>query len=396
MGPLEGLKVIELAGLGPAPFCGMLLGDMGADVLCVDRIDVTETGVEFSRKFDLRNRNKRSALIDIKQAEGQAVLLELIAKADILIEGFRPGVTERLGIGPSECLARNPRLVYGRATGWGQDGPLAHSAGHDINYIALTGALDCIGPADGAPVPPLNLVGDYGGGALYLAFGIMCAVVEARQSGKGQVIDAAMIDGVSSLLTVFHAFRQMGALRQQRGANLLDGGAPFYRCYETKDRRYIAVGAIEERFYDSVIERIGLKLSDLPDRNDRLNWPELRQRFENVFRTRTLVEWARLLEGTDACCSPVLSLEDAIRHSHNRQRSLLVEVDGVAQPQPTPRLSRTPGGLFRAPPEPGQHTREALESWGLNDFIVDSAFRAGAVAESSRRREVGSSPSYRR
>jgi alpha-methylacyl-CoA racemase len=378
------LKVIELAGLGPAPFCGMLLGDLGADVLRVDRLEVQDLGVEFPSAFDLRNRNKRSVALDMKKPEGLDVLMKLVAQADILLEGFRPGVAERLGIGPSDCWARNPRLVYGRATGWGQDGPMAQAAGHDINYIALTGALDRIGPADGPPTPPLNLLGDYGGGGLYLAFGVMCAVFEAGRSGKGQVVDAAMIDGVTSLMTVFHAFRQLGQLDPRRGSNLLDGGAPFYGCYETKDGLYVAVGAIEKRFYEILLDLIGIDRAELPDRNDRENWPELRWRFEEIFRTRTRDEWTALLGGSDACFSPVLTLDEASSHPHNSSRSLLVEIDGVSQPQPTPRFSRTPGQLRRPAPAPGQHTAEALAQWGVDDAAKEAAIAAGALAAALR------------
>ncbi|MDR5654869.1 CaiB/BaiF CoA transferase family protein [Ruixingdingia sedimenti] len=381
MGPLAGLKVIELAGLGPTPFCGMLLGDLGADVLRIDRLEAADLGIDMPGKYDLRNRNKRSAAIDMKRPEGLAVLKGLIAEADILIEGFRPGVAERLGVGPEDCRALNPRLVYGRATGWGQDGPMAQMAGHDINYIALTGALDCIGPADGPPVPPLNLLGDYGGGGVYLAFGLMCAVFEARRSGQGQVVDAAMVDGVTSLMTVFHAFRQMGQLEPRRGANILDGGAPFYTCYQTSDGRYVAVGAIETRFYRTMLDRMGIDPASLPDRNDRANWPALRRRFEEVFRTRTRDEWAALLEGSDACFSPVLTLEEAPRHPHNLARGLMEERDGVAQPRPAPRFSRTPGAIARPAPARGEHTQQALADWGLDPAVTAAARQAGALAD---------------
>jgi len=382
MGPLAGLKVIELAGLGPTPFCGMLLGDMGANVLRVDRLAASDLGGDFPGEYDLRNRNKRSVAIDIKKPEGLAILMDLIGQADILLEGFRPAVVERLGVGPEDCWKRNPGLVYGRATGWGQDGPMAQMAGHDINYIALTGALDRIGLAGGPPVPPLNLLGDYAGGGIYLAFGLVCAVLEARQSGRGQVVDAAMIDGVTSLMTVFHAFQQLGKLDPGRGANLLDGGAPFYSCYETKDGKYVAVGAIEARFYNTMLGLIGIDPKDLPDRNDRRNWPELRRRFEDVFKTRTRDEWSRLLEGSDACCSPVLALEEVASHPHNRARSLLVEVGGVRQPQPTPRLSRTPGYILQTAPQRGQHTMEALADWGVHGSVIAAALQAGALTAS--------------
>ncbi len=365
MGPLAGLKVVELAGLGPTPFCGMLLGDLGADVLRVDRLSEVDLGIEMPGRFDLRNRNKRSVALDIKSPEGLQTLLALIEKADILIEGFRPGVAERLGVGPEACLQRNPRLVYGRATGWGQDGPMSQMAGHDINYIALTGALDLIGPPEGPPVPPLNLLGDYGGGGVYMAFGLMAAVHESTRSGKGQVVDCAMVDGVTSLLTVFHAFRQIGQLAPRRGANVLDGGAPFYRCYETSDGGHVAIGCIEKRFYDAMLAVLQLDPGELPDRGDRANWPALCSRFEEIFRRRTRDEWSALFEGTDACFSPVLTLDEAGRHPHNRARALIAEVDGVQQPQPTPRFSRTPGEIARAAPHRGAHTQEVLTEWGI-------------------------------
>ncbi len=365
MGPLAGLKVIELAGLGPTPFCGMLLGDLGADVLRIDRLAEVDLGLDLPDKYDLRNRNKRSVALDLKSSKGRDTLLALIGKADILIEGYRPGVAERLGIGPDDCWKVNPKLVYGRATGWGQAGPMAQMAGHDINYIALTGALDRIGPPGGAPVPPLNLLGDYGGGGVYLAFGLMAAVYEAGCSGKGQVVDCAMVDGVSSLLTVFHAFRQLGQLDPQRGSNVLDGGAPFYGCYATRDDKYVAVGAIETRFYDEMLSVLGLDPATLPDRNDRANWPELRTRFEAIFVTKSRDEWATVFEGSDACFSPVLTLDEAGGHPHNRARSLLIEVEGVEQPQPAPRFSRTSGKIARLAPARGAHTAEVMRDWGV-------------------------------
>lgn len=366
MGPLAGLKVIELAGLGPTPFCGMLLGDLGADVLRIDRLAEVDLGLDLPDKYDLRNRNKRSVALDLKSSKGRDTLLALIGKADILIEGYRPGVAERLGIGPDDCWKVNPKLVYGRATGWGQAGPMAQMAGHDINYIALTGALDRIGPPGGAPVPPLNLLGDYGGGGVYLAFGLMAAVYEAGCSGKGQVVDCAMVDGVSSLLTVFHAFRQLGQLDPQRGSNVLDGGAPFYGCYATRDDKYVAVGAIETRFYDEMLSVLGLDPATLPDRNDRANWPELRTRFEAIFVTKSRDEWATVFEGSDACFSPVLTLDEAGGHPHNRARSLLIEVEGVEQPQPAPRFSRTSGKIARLAPARGAHTAEVMRDWGVD------------------------------
>jgi alpha-methylacyl-CoA racemase len=357
----------------------MLLGDMGADVLRIDRIGPSDLGIEIPTEFDLRSRNKRSAAIDLKRDEGRAALMRLVEKADVLLEGFRPGVAERLGIGPEDCFAIRPQLVYGRGTGWGQTGPLAQAAGHDINYIALTGALDMIGPPGGAPVPPLNLLGDYGGGALYLAFGVLCAVLEARISCKGQVVDAAMVDGVTSLLTIFHGFRQSGQLQPTRGSNVLDGGAPYYTVYQTRDGRHLAVGAVEPRFYDALLERLGLDARDLPAQNDRSRWPELRARIGERFLTRTRDEWVEHFAGHDVCVSPVLSIDEAAAHPHNNARQTLVEHDGVAHPLPAPRLSRTPGAIHRGPPERGEHTIEALRDWGFDTEEIAAGLRDGVL-----------------
>jgi len=379
MGPLSGLKVIELSALGPVPFCGMLLGDMGADVVRVDRVGASDIGIEIDPKFDLRGRNKRSATIDLKRPAGVETLLRLVENADVLLEGFRPGVAERLGIGPQVCLARKPNLVYGRGTGWGQDGPLARVAGHDINYIALTGALDMIGPAEGPPTPPLNLVGDYAGGALYLAFGVVSAVLEARTSGRGQVVDSAMIDGVTSMLTMFHALRQAGLWRSGRGRNLLDGGAPFYRTYQTKDGRYVAVGAIEPRFYRQLLERLDLDPSRLPSPNDESRWSELAAQFAERFLGRTRDEWTTLFKDCDACFSPVLSIDEAGSHPHNVARNSFVEVDEAVHPSPAPRFSETPGGIRFAPPRQGQHTLEVLRDWGIDAAQIAEGLSTGAI-----------------
>jgi alpha-methylacyl-CoA racemase len=383
MGPLSGLKVIELAALGPVPFCGMLLGDMGADVVRVDRVGAADIGIEIDPKFDLRSRNKRSVTIDLKRPDGRDALLLLVEKADVLLEGFRPGVAERLGVGPKDCLVRRPQLVYGRGTGWGQDGPLADVAGHDINYIALTGALDMIGPADGPPVPPLNLIGDYGGGALYLAFGVVCGVLEARNSGRGQVVDAAMVDGVTSLLTMFHALRQAGRLRPGRGRNVLDGGAPYYRPYGTKDGRFVAVGAIEPKFYRELIEKLELDPATLPPQNEEARWPELAARLAERFLTRTRDEWVARFVGSDACFSPVLSLDEASLHPHNAARDSLVELDGAAHPAPAPRLSRTPGGLRSRPPRLGEHTVEVMREWGVAEERVAEGLKSGVFTNAA-------------
>jgi alpha-methylacyl-CoA racemase len=379
-GALAGVKVIELAGMGPTPFCGMLLADMGADVLRIDRVSAIEVGAGLDDRTDLRGRNKRSARIDLKHPVGRAALIRLVECADVLLEGYRPGVAERMGIGPEVARVVNPRLVYGRATGWGRDGPMSQAAGHDINYIALAGALDMIGVAGGAPVPPLNLVGDYGGGALYLAFGVVCALFEARGSGRGQVVDAAMIDGVASLLTVFHGMRQAGQGLAPRGQNVLDGGAPWYSTYETKDGLWMAVGAIEERFFGEFLKGLGLDPSGLPDRGNRVRWPELREKFASRFREKTRAEWETQFEGLDACVSPVLGLAESGAHPHNRARGMLVEVDGQDHPSPAPRMGRTPGDIRRPPVRAGQHTIEALRDWGLSAHDVAVGLSDGYFA----------------
>lgn len=382
-GALQGLKVIEIAGLGPTPSCGMMLADMGADVLRIDRIAQSDLPVEIETRFNLRDRNKRSVAIDLKQSAGVEALLALVATADILIEGFRPGVAERLGFGPDVCLDRRNSLVYARATGWGQEGPLALTAGHDINYVALTGALDMIGTQDSGPVVPLNLLGDYAGGAAYLAFGIMCAVFEARQSGKGQVVDGAIIDGVTGLLTMFHGMRQSGELVAGRGHNLLDGGAPFYTTYATKDGRHVAIGALEERFYRALVQRLDIDAANLPDRSDRSNWPALRSLFAAIFARRTRDDWVAHFEGyPDACFSPVLSLEEAGKHAHNTARGSLFNFAGADHPRPAPRLSRTPGVVTSAPPRAGEHTTSALVEWGVAPDIVAKGLACGVFLDS--------------
>lgn len=382
MGPLSDIKVVELAGLGPAPFCGMLLADMGADVVRVDRVVAGDLGIAFPVDYDLRNRNKRSVALDLKAPEGLASCLRLIAQADVLIEGFRPGVAERLGLGPDAAMEKNPALVYGRGTGWGQDGPLAQAAGHDINYIAITGALNAIGPADGPPVPPLNLIGDYGGGALYLAFGILCALNEARRSGHGQVVDAAMVDGVTSLMTVFHALRQTGGYDGVRGHNTLDGGAPYYGVYETADGKYMAVGAIEGRFYAKLLEGLEIDPESLPAQNDRSGWPEIKRRLAARFLEKTRVEWCAIFDGGDACVSPVLAIDEVAGYPHNAERGMFVDHDGVSHPRPAPRLSATPGEVKRRSPHPGEHSREVLAAWGFAAEDVERGEREGWCKQS--------------
>ena len=375
MGPLAGVKVVEFAGIGPGPMCAMLLADLGADVIRLDRVNPTQPKFRSS----ILNRNRPSVSIDLKHPDGKETALRLVDAADAVIEGFRPGVMERLGLGPDVCIERNPRLVYGRMTGWGQEGPLAQAAGHDINYIALTGALSAIGPKDGPPSPPLNVIGDFGGGALYLALGVVSAVLEARASGKGQVLDVAMVDGAASLITAAYGLRAIGAWKDQRGSNSLDGGAHYYGAYETKDGKYISIAAIEPQFYAELLERLELDPATLPDQLDRDQWPSMRERFEGIFREKTRDEWCTLLEGTDVCFAPVLDLAEAPGHAHNRHRGAFIELDGVVQPGPAPRFSRTPLEIRDAPPKPGANTRDALRKWGFAAADVDALIEANAV-----------------
>ena len=371
MGPLSGLRVLEFEAIGPAPFCGMLLADMGADVLLVDRNSDPKLGLERERWSDVMLRGRRSVTLDLKSPAGVQAALQLSDKADALIEGFRPGVMERLGLGPDVVLARNPKLVYGRMTGWGQTGPLAQRAGHDINYIALAGVLGAIGRAGQAPVPPLNLVGDFGGGGLLLAFGIACGVIEARGSGRGQVVDAAMVDGASLLATMFAGMLAAKSWSDERGVNVLDTGAPWYDSYETRDGRYVAIGAIEPKFYAELIERLGLAAQPLPAQHDRTRWPELRARFAAVFRGKTRDEWCAVFEGSDACFAPVLSFAQARTHPHHQARRRSVNVAGIEQPAPAPVFERTPGGVRGGPPERGVGGREALVDWGCTPAEIE-------------------------
>jgi len=366
-GPLAGLRVIELASIGPGPMCAMLLADQGADVIRVDRVEPSGLGVPLEPRFDVTSRGRRSIALDLKHGAGREAALRLIESADVLIEGWRPGVAERLGLGPDDCAARNPRLVYGRMTGYGQSGPLAQAAGHDINYIALTGALHAIGPADGAPVPPLNLVGDYGGGALYLAFGVMAALYERERSGRGQVVDAAMVDGASSLLSIFHGMLASGRWdASRRGANLLDGGAPFYGTYAAADGRYVAVGALEPKFFAEFAQAIGLPDRFVKRQYDPRVWPEMREAIGARLATRTRDEWARQFEHGDACVAPVLTLHEAPSHPHARSRAAFVEVDGVVQAAPAPRFSRSQASTLRAPRPAGSDGEAVLLEAGFS------------------------------
>jgi alpha-methylacyl-CoA racemase len=380
MGPLDGITVVEIAGIGPGPFCAMMLADMGAEVIRVDRAENVAGGDPASPPADLNNRGRRSIGVDLKNPDGVAVVLDLVERADALIEGFRPGVAERLGIGPGECLARNPKLVYGRMTGWGQDGPLAGAAGHDINYIALAGALDLIGRRGEAPVPPLNLVGDYGGGGMLLAFGVVCGVLEAQRSGQGQVVDAAMVDGAAVLMTMTHALRAMGIWNDERGTNMLDTGAHFYNVYETADGKYVSIGSIEPQFYAELLRLTGLEGEELPWQQDRAAWPAMKERLAGIFRTRTRDEWCELMEGSDVCFAPVLSIPEAIEHPHNVDRGTFVEVAGITQPGPAPRFSRTPGEIRRPPAHAGQHTDDVLTEAGFDADRLAKLREAGAIA----------------
>ena len=379
MGPLHGLKIIELAGIGPCPMCAMLLAELGADVVRVDRVTDSGLGIDMTPEYHLLNRSRPSIAVDLKHPGGVETVLRLVDGAEALIEGFRPGVTERLGLGPEDCAARNPRLVYGRVTGWGQTGPAAKAAGHDLNYIALTGALDAIGRRGGPPTPPLNLVGDYGGGALYLALGVVAALYEARESGQGQTIDAAMIDGAASLMTSAYALRAAGISDGPRGENVLDSGAHFYDVYETSDGRYVSVAPVEPKFYAELLERIGLDPGDAPHSADRADWPESKARLAARFRTRTRDEWCEILEGTDACFAPVLGMGEAHRHPHNAARDTFVERDGIVQPNAAPRFDRTPGGIRCSPPAPGSGTRAVLADWGFTPAEINDLAARGII-----------------
>ncbi len=373
MGPLAGLKVVEMAGIGPGPMCAMLLADLGATVLRIDRTTPSELGIQRDARFNLLLRSRKAIPLDLKQPDATAVALRLIEKADALVEGFRPGVMERLGLGPEVCLARNPRLIYGRMTGWGQDGPLAKAAGHDINYIALTGALHAIGRAGGPPTVPLNLIGDFGGGALYLAFGIMCGCYEAARSGKGQVVDAAMVDGIASLMTSVYGMLAEGRWNHARGSNITDSGAPFYDVYICGDGQYISLGPIEAKFYAELLRRLEIDPATMPEQLDRARWPESRARIATVLLTRPRDAWCARLEGTDVCFAPVLTIEQAPRHPHHIARGTYVTVDGVVQPGPAPRFSRT--------------VAESAEA-ALRTDRVRCDGRAGGMARHERDRNV--------
>jgi alpha-methylacyl-CoA racemase len=380
-GPLSGIKIIELAGIGPGPFCAFMLADMGADIIKIDRAGAVRGGDPATPPADTLQRGRRSIGIDLKNPDGVELLLQLVEQSDAMFEVFRPGVAERLGIGPDVCLARNPRLVYGRMTGWGQDGPYSQAAGHDINYIALAGALEPIGRAGERPMPPLNLVGDFGGGGMLLAYGMVCALLEAQRSGSGQVVDAAMVDGAACLMMMFHAFKAMGIWNPERGTNLLDTGAPFYEVYETADGKYISLGSLEPQFYAEMTKLTGLDQEELPYQHDRAEWPAMKERMTELFKTKTRDEWCALMEGTDACFAPVLTMEEAAQHPHNVHRQTFIERNGVVQPAPAPRFSKTPGAADRAPAHAGQHTDEILGDWlGADADRIEKLRGSGAVA----------------
>ncbi|MCC7120036.1 MAG: CoA transferase [Gammaproteobacteria bacterium] len=379
MGPLAGITVIELAGIGPGPFAAMMLADMGANVIRIDRARGDEPGVRVPYRMNVMNRGRRSVAVNLKSPAGVETVLKLIEKADALIEGFRPGVTERLGLGPDVCLKRNPRLVYGRMTGYGQDGPQASVAGHDINYIALSGMLSMIGERDRKPVPPLNLVGDFGGGGMFLAFGVVCGILEARGSGRGQIVDTAMVEGAAMLGNIFQSFRAMGQLSPRRGDNILDGGAHFYDTYETRDGGYMAIGAIEPPFYKKLLELMGLNQAEFEPQMDQTRWPEWKRRFADVFKTRTRDEWSALMVHEDACAMPVLSLDEAAAHPHNKARKSFVEFAGVEQAAPAPRFSRTVPALTQPPAEPGEHTDAVLAEFGFTAVEIAHLREQGAL-----------------
>ncbi len=374
MGPLQGIRIVELAGIGPGPFCGMMLSDMGAEVIRVDRL---APGAQPPK--DVLARNRRSVAVNLKSPEGVETVLKLVESADALFEGFRPGVTERLGLGPDVCMARNEKLVYGRMTGWGQDGPMAHAAGHDINYIALTGALHAIGRPGERPVPPLNLVGDFGGGGMLLAYGMVCALLEAQKSGKGQVVDAAMVDGAASLMAMFFSMAAVDRFSDQRGTNMLDGGAHFYDTYETSDGKAICIGSIEPQFYALLVEKAGLDPARFAPQMDPSQWPALKTELSEVFRTKTQDEWCQIMEGSDVCFAPVLSIFEAPDHPHNKARNTFVEIDGVVQPAPSPRFSRSVAEISHAAPAPGADTEAVLLDCGFSADEVAGLRESGAI-----------------
>ena len=377
MGPLKGIKIVEMGGIGPGPFCGMMMTDMGAEVLRIDRKNGRDDMVE--TKYNLLLRGRRSITVNLKKSEGTETVLRLVEKADGLIEGYRPGVMERLGLGPDVCLSRNPKLIYGRMTGWGQKGPLAKAAGHDINYIALTGALHAIGDQKNKPTIPLNLVGDFGGGGMLLAFGLVCGILEARSSERGQVVDAAMVDGASSLMGMMYGLKAAGVWKEQRGSNFIDGGSHFYNTYETSDNKFISLGAIEPQFYRLFLEMTGISDPDFYEQMNQKNWQGLIKKLADVFKTKTRDEWCSLMEGTDICFAPVLSMEEAMNHPHIKSRNTLVDYHGIPQPAPAPRFSRTKPEIQSPPPSIGEHNETALKDWGFSEADVTALKEAEVI-----------------
>jgi alpha-methylacyl-CoA racemase len=372
-GPLQGLRIVEFAGLGPGPFCGMLLSDLGADIIRIDRLDARP-----AKPFHVTHRGRRSLALDLKKKAAVELCLDLFERAEIVFEGFRPGVMERLGLGPTVALKRNAKLVYGRMTGWGQNGPLAQAAGHDINYIAISGALHAIGTRE-RPVAPLNLVGDFGGGSLYLALGLLSALTHARATGQGQVVDAAMCDGAASLMSYFYGFRAEGTHSTERASNRLDGGAPFYDVYQCSDGKWIALGSIEPQFYSLLREKVGLSDQDFDAQNDRARWPALKQKLANAIGKKTRSEWCALMENTDVCFAPVLEMDEAPSYPHNAERGTFVEIEGVVQPAPVPRFSMTPGAVQGPPPEIGAHNSDCLSDWGFGVERVQELKKNGVI-----------------
>ncbi|MFH2133416.1 MAG: CaiB/BaiF CoA-transferase family protein [bacterium] len=377
-GPLKGLKIIELGGIGPGPLCGMLLSDMGADVLRIDRNQPSGLGTPRPPRFDILRRNRASVSVNLKAEEGIDTILRLARQADAIIDPFRPGVTERLGLGPDDCLACNEKLVYARMTGWGQTGSLAQAAGHDINYLALSGVLNMIGTRE-KPIPPLNIAADMGGGAMFLAFGILAAVFEAQRSGKGQVVDVSMVEGAAYLNTGIFGLMAGGLWSEQRESNTLDGGAPFYRTYQTSDGLFVAIGSLEAKFYSLLLKKLGLNESELPPQLDATQWPLMHRKFEAIFRSKTRDEWCEIFEGTDVCFSPVLSATEAPAHPHNAERGSFITIDGVVQPGPAPRFSRTPASIPTGPPQFGEDTDAGLAAWGFTTAEIKSMQERGSI-----------------
>ena len=379
MGPLEGVKVVELAGIGPGPFASMMLADMGAEVIRVDRTSRVRGGDPEVPPKDPMSRGRRSVAVDLKNPAGVEAVLRLVERADALVEGFRPGVMERIGLGPEECLSRNPKLVYGRMTGWGQEGPMAQAAGHDINYIALAGVLDHIGRKGERPLAPLNLVGDFGGGGMLMAFGVVCALFETARSGEGQVVDAAMVDGAAVLMQMMYGMKAMGVWNDERGTNLLDSGAHFYEVYETQDGKHVSIGSIEPQFYAELIEKIGLAAEDLPAQMDQSQWSKLKERLDAIFKSKSRDEWCEIMEGSDVCFAPVLSMGEAPAHPHNLHRKSFLDDGGVVQAAPAPRFSRTAPEVARPAPHLGQDTAEVLADHGFSVEEIQQLERSGAV-----------------